>query len=400
MRAEVQHRTDSIEMVLSWFKGYYEYITRSQKSLWSAITTAVFAFLILRFLFRTPEPSLQPDLIKVAHLARNFEPMIFYSESGILQVGDLEQTGIAVWDLGESVRQANMTSAPIIVEELDNLGESLKTLAVELTKFFSNVGGDIDGILIVMEWAKRELSTLSIPPQSTLGSAFKNVHNLFCKLGILENHKTGLPTTVGSLLFKLFGQTPEQHAQATLQRTFNEFLSVLEESINSELNYATALFSLFSTIDRQFLNLQRTTIRELDSQERQENEFLSTLWVRVLGANPNTIRKYEKNRDLLAKVRSRTVANKNLLVEHNGKLVALKQNLENLRRKLVGPLIKGSTGTSVTIEQQMEGLASTTEHLRAVRDKQKTKMFEHIYGVGRKAGLNREAEMESIGIER
>ena len=342
---------------------------------------------------------MQPHLIKVAHLARSFDPMIFYSESGILQVGDLEQTGTAVWDLGESVRQANMTSAPLIVQELDDLGESLKTLAVELTKFFATVGGDIDGILIIMEWAKRELSTLSIPPQSTLGSAFKNVHNLFCKLGILENHKTGLPTPVGSLLSKLFGQSPEGYAKATLQRTFNEFLSVLEESINSELNYATALFSLFSTIDRQFLNLQRTTIRELDSQERQENEFLSTLWVRVLGADPNTMRKYEKNRDLLAKVRSRTIANKNLLIEHNSKLIALKQNLENLRRKLIGPLIRGSTGTSVTIEQQMEGLASTTEHLRAVRNKQKTKMFEHIYGVGKRAGLQREADMEGLGID-
>jgi hypothetical protein len=50
-----------------------------------------------------------------------------------------------VWDLGESVRGSNLTSAAIIVKELDELSDSLKTLAIELTKFFANVDGDIDG---------------------------------------------------------------------------------------------------------------------------------------------------------------------------------------------------------------------------------------------------------------
>jgi hypothetical protein len=38
-----------------------------------------------------------------------------------------------------------MTSAPIIVGQLDDLSDSLKTLAIELTKFFANVDGDVDG---------------------------------------------------------------------------------------------------------------------------------------------------------------------------------------------------------------------------------------------------------------
>lgn len=51
---------------------------------------------------------------------------------------------MAVWDLGESVRTTNMTSAPIIVNQLDDLAESLKTLSMELTKFFMSVNGDVD----------------------------------------------------------------------------------------------------------------------------------------------------------------------------------------------------------------------------------------------------------------
>lgn len=96
-------------------------------------------------MFQPGAPLPVPDLVKVAGLAKAFEPLIFYSENGVQQVGDLQATGVAVWDLGESVRSTNMTSAPIIVKELDDLSESLKTLAIELTKFFANVDGDVDG---------------------------------------------------------------------------------------------------------------------------------------------------------------------------------------------------------------------------------------------------------------
>lgn len=106
---------------------------------------AFLSFLVLQRLFQPGDPPPVPDLVKVAGLAKAFEPLIFYSENGVQQVGDLQATGTAVWDLGESVRSTNMTSAPIIVKELDGLSESLKTLAIELTRFFANVDGDVDG---------------------------------------------------------------------------------------------------------------------------------------------------------------------------------------------------------------------------------------------------------------
>lgn len=107
--------------------------------------TVFIAILALRSLFQPGHSPPVPDLVKVAGLAKSFEPLIFYSENGIRQISDLQDTGVAVWDLGESVRASNMTSAPIIVKELDGLSDSLSTLAVELTRFFSNVDGDVDG---------------------------------------------------------------------------------------------------------------------------------------------------------------------------------------------------------------------------------------------------------------
>lgn len=110
----------------------------------TSVSVALISILILRLLFQPGASPPVPDLVKVAGLARAFEPLIYYSENGIRQIGDLQASGIAVWDLGESVRSTNMTSAPIIVRELDDLSDSLKNLAVELTRFFANVDGDID----------------------------------------------------------------------------------------------------------------------------------------------------------------------------------------------------------------------------------------------------------------
>lgn len=349
-------------------------------------------------LIQTPSQQPVPDLVKVAGLARSFEPLIFYSENGVRQIGDLQETGVAVWDLGESVRYANMTSAPVIVSELDSLSESLKTLSIEMTKFFANVDGDIDGILIVMDWAKRELSALSSHPSTSLSSAFTNVHDLLSYVGLLQNPSTGLPTTIGRVFTAIFGTTYAQRTTQTLQRTFNEFLSVLEESINTELTYSTALFALFESIDRQFLNLQRTVIRESDTQERLESEFLSSLWTRIVGADTAMLKKYEKNKQLLASVRLKTTQNKFLLVEHNGKLLALKGNLETLRRKLVSPLVRRKDGSTIGVEEQVRGLDGTYEHLRRVREKQKGRVLEVLYGAGgRRSVLGREGVGEIEG---
>ena len=128
-----------------YMKTKFESVTKSWTSLISTIILAILSAAAIRSVFQPGAPLPVPDLVKVAGLAKAFEPLIFYSENGVQQVGDLQATGVAVWDLGESVRSTNMTSAPIIVKELDDLSESLKTLAIELTKFFANVDGDVDG---------------------------------------------------------------------------------------------------------------------------------------------------------------------------------------------------------------------------------------------------------------
>ncbi|KAI9670451.1 MAG: hypothetical protein M1829_004774 [Trizodia sp. TS-e1964] len=396
-RAEMQHRTEPFEALVQYLKNKIDSLTRSRTSAFLTISIAFISFILMRLLILPPELQPVPDLVKVASLAKAFEPLIFYSENGVQQIGELQETGVAVWDLGESVRSTNMTSAPLIFKELDDLSDSLKTLAMELTRFFANVDGDVDSILIVMEWAKRELAQLSALPNSSLTSVFDNMHSILCRVGVLET-PTGGMTAFGKIVADVFGPTLPQRTRATLQRTFNEFLSVLEESINNELLYSTSLFALFEVIDQQFQNLARTVIRESNAQEREEGEMLASLWTKVLGPNAAQLRKYEKNKQLLSNVRAKTVHNKVILVDHNHKLQSLKANLEILRKKLVSPLVRRNNSSTLSVEEQIRGLDGTYEYLSTARERQKEKLMEALYSYGsRRSTLMR--RMETIGDE-
>jgi hypothetical protein len=377
MRAEVQHRTDPYDGAILWVRDTCTSIFKTWTSTFTAVVVGFFAWSIMRSLFQTPTPLPTPDMLKATQIARTFEPLIYYSESGSQHISDIQDTSVAVWDLGESVRSSNFTSAPIIVKQLDDLSESFKNLAVVLTSFFSNVEGDIDSILIVMEWSRRRLQTIDTSPSGSVSSVLDNVHGMLSRVGLLES-ATG-PTAVGWLVKLTLGETPSQRNAATMRRTFNEFLNVLEESINNELQLALKVFGEFNRIDAQLLNIQRSVIRETDQQEREEGEMLSSLWTRLIGTRATELRKFDKNKQLLSSVRETSVQNKHILLDHNGKLLQLKSNLEVLRKRIVSPLVRSNDSSALSVEEQIAGLDDTYVHLKAVRERQRQKTLENLY---------------------
>ncbi|KAM0561075.1 hypothetical protein ACHAPJ_003576 [Fusarium lateritium] len=380
VRAEVQHRTEPIETTINFIRDHYKALTRTWSTTFTSIIIAFFSISLFKSLLQPAAPRPVGDLVKVAGLARSFEPLIYYSEHAVAQVHDLQATSVAVWDLGESVRTSDMRDAPRIVSDLDALSETMKTLAIEMTKFFARVDGDIDGILNVMDWAKMHLNRLnSSPSPSTISSAYDNIHNLLSQAHVLED-ATGSPTTLGRLTSHIFGLSNPQREQRMVQLLFTEFLSVLEDSIQAELQHSVTLFALFEAVDHHFLNLARTVVRESSAQEELHADMLSSLWTRLLGTRAAELRKFEQNRLLLRDVREKTVRNKGILVDHNGKLLTLKASLETLRSKLVSPLVRGVNSTTLTLEDQIRGLSDVSDYLGDVRKQQKGKVMETLFG--------------------
>lgn len=119
-------------------------MTATWSSTFFSILVALLSISFLKTLVQPAAPRPAGDLVKVAGVARSFEPLIYYSEHAIIQVHDLQATSIAIWDLGESVRTSDMKDASSIVSDLDGLSETMKTLAEEMTRFLSRVDGDMD----------------------------------------------------------------------------------------------------------------------------------------------------------------------------------------------------------------------------------------------------------------
>lgn len=246
-----------------------------------------------------------------------------------------------------------------------------------------------------MDWARRELSQVSNLPSAPLTSAFDNIHTILSLAGVLET-PGGAPTRLGAIATSVFGMSNPQRTRQALQRTFNEFLAVLEQAINDELSHSLALFGLFEAIDHQFLNLARTVVRESNAQDEMHADLLSSLWTRILGPKASAVAKYERNRLLLQNVREKTVRNKGILVEHNHKLLALKANLEALRRKLVSPLVRSVNSSTLTVDEQIRGLEDVGVYLEGVRSRQKGKLMEMLYGSGSGSGGRRGGERERL----
>jgi hypothetical protein len=236
-------------------------------------------------------------------------------------------------------------------------------------------------ILLSMEWTKRELQAIQRPKIGMLDTVVENIHGALNKVGALEQN--GTPTALGRVVTDVLGHTTLQRSKDTLQRTFDYLLGVLEENIANELTRADVLFQLFESVDRQFHNLHRSVAREEDSLSTKKDEFLASLW-RMSITNKMRIKKYEKNLKLLKDVRASTLVNKSELKSHIQIIHSVKDQLDKARRNLVSPLIRRAQSNSFGLEQQVSDLAGTYGFLKDVRDVQKRRVMEQLWGGDKK----------------
>lgn len=139
-RGEAKFRTAPIEDTITTFASGLHIFTRSRANLIFTVATLLMSYLLLH----PWQASLIPDVANVASMAKQFEPLLYASESVIPRSRELADASIAVQDLGESVRATNMSASPVIIDQLDDLGDSLRILSEKITSFFTNVDGDMD----------------------------------------------------------------------------------------------------------------------------------------------------------------------------------------------------------------------------------------------------------------
>lgn len=137
-------RTKPIENVVMFLQKQYRAVFSSWATVMTSLLVAVLSVSTVKMLSKPAAARPVGDLVKVAGLARSFEPLIYFSEPAVAHVKELQSTSIAIWDLGESVRISGMADADTIVQNLDAISETMKKLVLDLTRFHTHVDGDID----------------------------------------------------------------------------------------------------------------------------------------------------------------------------------------------------------------------------------------------------------------
>jgi hypothetical protein len=234
-----------------------------------------------------------------------------------------------------------------------------------------------------MEWAKRNLLSIEPISSGSISTAVDNIQGMLNTAGLLET-SDGQPTRIGSVVRSIMGQTTLQRNMATMQRTFNEFLNVLEESINNGLHHSNNLFGLLEGIDKQYRNLLQSAVRETSQQEEEEGEMLGSLWTRMVGPHASKVRKFEKNKDLLKSIRDRTNNNKKIMQDHSGKLMLMKSKLDHLRQRVSSQLVRSNNSDVLPVHAQIQGLDDTYLYLKMVREKQQQRTLEMLWESGNK----------------
>lgn len=140
IRGETLFRTAPLEDTISTFANGMGVFTRTRRNVLMTVLTVLFSWVLLH----PWNTTLIPDVANVANMAKQFEPLMYASENVIPRSRELAEASIAVQDLGESVRATNMSASTVIIDQLDDLGDSLKVLSEKITSFFTNVDGDMD----------------------------------------------------------------------------------------------------------------------------------------------------------------------------------------------------------------------------------------------------------------
>lgn len=133
-------RTAPVEGFVTSVSDGLHLFTRSRFSVLCTIGTLIFAYILT-----IPwNESLIPDVANIANMAKRFEPLLYASEGVVPRIRELADASIAVQDLGESVRATNMSASSAIIEQLDDLADSLYHLSESMRTFFTHVDSDMD----------------------------------------------------------------------------------------------------------------------------------------------------------------------------------------------------------------------------------------------------------------
>ncbi|KAJ7764757.1 hypothetical protein B0H16DRAFT_1525666 [Mycena metata] len=287
---------------------------------------------------RSPKWADYPTLVDVQ--SATIEQLLDESTSGSALALKIKKAEMATTDLVTLIRVSELKSRDMLGDALRQFVDDARTTGRALNKLNAKVGGAVDGIMAVNDYA---LQTIEAAHSESSPS-------------ILRHLVPWAPKPKTDLVLSTF-EDSMNYLSFTMQGLILEF----------ELNLQN-----LNKLEEQLSVLHELVSREDGSISSAKSELLGELWTKV-GGNRRKLRGYEHHLHLL---KGLTEYRKQALVHVVSALHTLTQmseDIENLRERVTAPEL---TGSRIPVEVHIKSIQSGLERVKEGRSKAKVRESE------------------------
>ncbi|PVG01093.1 hypothetical protein CPB86DRAFT_781993 [Serendipita vermifera] len=287
----------------------------------------------------------EPRYMDLVELQTRFEAIMESTGMDTNLAMDLKNSEMAVRDLNTLVKLSDIVSKDLLASSLDEFVSSAKEASRHLSKLDAGVGGAVDSILAMDDYAIKTLESLDRQ----------------------EKEKTAL----SSILFP-FSSSASTRKQ--LIQTFNQAAGILESNLRRLIETSVATTTILNQLESQLLVIHEIVSREEGKVKAGRDEVLGDLWTYV-GANRAKLSNFASHKSLLSQVgHYRSSA----AVQVGGTLVQLERlssDLDELRERVATPVLLDSQDgiPSIPIEVHVMTLQKGVQRLAESRGRSKNR---------------------------
>ncbi|TFK40184.1 hypothetical protein BDQ12DRAFT_648526 [Crucibulum laeve] len=283
---------------------------------------------------RTPKWADYPSMIEVQ--SKTFEQLLEETVGGSGLSLEIKKAEMATTDLVTLVRVSDLKTRDVLADSLMDFVDDAKKTGRGLQKLSSKVGGAVDNIMAVNDWA----------------------------LHTIESAHANAP----SMLSSLIPWSSSRPANEVITETFSEAMNVLSSNMQRLILEAEVNLADLNALEERLLTIHEIVTREDSTLSVAHSELLSALMTKF-GGNRRTLRSFEQNLFLLkglGEYRKQALVH---VVAALQTLRSMSDDMEDLRERVAAPDLVGS---KIPVEVHMKSIKIGLERLKEGRIKAKS----------------------------
>jgi hypothetical protein len=262
---------------------------------------------------------------------KTFESLLDEAVEGPGLALEIKKAEMATSDLATLVRVSKLNSREILADSLSEFVKDARKVGRGLTRFSSKVGGTVDSIIAVNDYALHRIEAANSQSR-------------------------------GLSLRRLWSSSPA-NTKEVVTRTFTEAMDALSANMRRLALEAEVSISDLNKLEEHLKAIHEVVSREDSSISTAKDELLAELWT-ILGGNRKQLNGMDKHLALLRGVggyRDRARAH---VVAALHVLESMAEEMEELRERVAAPEL---VGDAIPIDVHMKSIRSGLDRLKEQR---------------------------------